>query len=121
MTTEHTHQHTPGPWTASNTADVYGKTVGVQCKRTVAKVRFSGDIDQISITEAEANARLIAAAPELLGELDRQSFCLAELCKLVLRGQYETAKNWAESNAEKLASDSNEVIAKATGQPAWLA
>jgi hypothetical protein len=56
--------HTPGPWFAGGTT-VWGSAPG-SCRNTVADTATCG-----SITEAEdrANARLIAAAPELLAAL----------------------------------------------------
>lgn len=62
-------KHTPGPWNAFNSI----KAIGVGSERSdVAWVRFEecGLMDTArSQEEDEANARLIAAAPELLAAL----------------------------------------------------
>ena len=65
-------KHTPGPWeadesramTAINTADKH-----------VAMVNIS---HQVSIAEHHANARLIAAAPEMLDALESLVSCISE-------------------------------------------
>ena len=55
-----TTQHTPGPWSVSTYGNVMKKTC------TVAKIeQMPGDFD----SEKQANANLIAAAPELLEAL----------------------------------------------------
>lgn len=60
MTTKIAAKHTPGPWTAEDdgdSLDIYGKDGSC-----VATVRHP----QEATTSREVNARLIAAAPELL-------------------------------------------------------
>ena len=59
-------EHTPGPWAY---CWAYGRRVLVFQKgeATIAAVTYDGDNE---IPQAEANARLIAAAPDLLLELD---------------------------------------------------
>lgn len=54
-------KHTPGPWTSTHDADVQQPTfhIGTPLEPDVARVNDC-------IEQAEANARLIAAAPELL-------------------------------------------------------
>lgn len=58
-------KHTPGPWTALRASVISGPFV--ICPRVHAGARMS--IDD-SCAAAEANARLIAAAPELLAALE---------------------------------------------------
>lgn len=55
-------QHTPGPWTVDDNGFIYD-----YAGNTIADPHCS-DID---LDEREANARLIAAAPELLNALER--------------------------------------------------
>ncbi|WP_281659868.1 hypothetical protein [Microvirgula aerodenitrificans] len=55
-------KHTPGPW-----ATIGASIVNAENRNTVA---FAVERDGDSATQ-DANARLIAAAPELLKELDR--------------------------------------------------
>ena len=71
MTTTDTDvKHTKGPWSVSfNGADdilIFGGGDLVRSEKCVAKVKTY----HRSVLEAEANARLIAAAPELLAALE---------------------------------------------------
>jgi len=72
--------HTPGPWVVDYALS-YGhiKTLGYQSERgstpTVARYDIKGV--SIGIDEQQANARLIAAAPELLEALQN----LIETCE----------------------------------------
>jgi hypothetical protein len=61
--------HTPGPWKA---VDVTSEKTLVYRRIDAGKknVGFAGSYKQRDTTEAEANARLIAAAPELLEALE---------------------------------------------------
>ncbi len=59
-----TDKHTPGPWTAEHhPKGGYGVKTSDFHHWRVAEVMMDGSLDA---TEAHANARLIAAAPELL-------------------------------------------------------
>jgi len=60
--TNETAQHTAGPWRVSKTGDVYKKQGR---DGLIAAVRFLGGDN----SEGTANAKLIAAAPELLEAL----------------------------------------------------
>ena len=64
-------QHTPGPWSHTSRCDIIGNGA------TIAVVRAAAS--SITIAEDSANARLIAAAPELLAELE-------ELCEVLNSG-----------------------------------
>lgn len=79
-------KHTQGPWNAFNSI----KAIGVGSERSdVAWVRFEecGLMDTArSQEEDEANARLIAAAPELLEALRMTSQALAWLAHGKCRG-----------------------------------
>ena len=57
--------HTPGPWKSSNCEDMRGHTQISMPGGSGANVYSMGD----SAAVQKANARLIAAAPELLGQL----------------------------------------------------
>lgn len=61
--------HTPGPWkTVTTDEDITTKTIIDEDNYWIARVlNFDTDIDDI--VESKANARLIAAAPELLEAL----------------------------------------------------
>jgi hypothetical protein len=58
MKTETTHTHTPGPWRIDSKTPFGDHTIAAG--NTVAKCEF------IAKTQSHGNARLIAAAPELL-------------------------------------------------------
>ena len=62
-------QHTPGPWrlNAGNETLVMGSN-----QRPIARAECGG-IAGIGLAEAEANARLIAAAPDLLAALEEMA------------------------------------------------
>lgn len=85
-------KHTPGPWAARKPDDIGGSRVYADCKggSLIATPGYMRDE-----SESEANARLIAAAPELLEALmGRHPF---EICEI--------------ENCDACA-----IIAKATGQ-----
>ncbi len=113
-------KHTPGPW-------IYGPEVGPDCTRidaenglVIAAVR-SREITSWEQSrpiyswsdEGAANARLIAAAPDLLAALERLSFAaecrdntMGDACRLI-----EVKAELASANQQARAA-----IAKATGQ-----
>ena len=103
---------TPGPWEAGQ----YGNSIIVTAKDRqydVAVVRNIGREDNA------ANARLIAAAPELLEEHQRWAGWLGEALVLVLQGDYSHVNELAstfrigfESGSAVIKSDA---IAKAIG------
>ena len=66
-----THTHTPAPWWRDD--DGFIASGSDKTYITVASPNCSEDID---IDEREANARLIAAAPELLAALEDAEFLL---------------------------------------------
>lgn len=86
-----TEKHTPGPWSIGKYGDVTDATGEVVRAKGLALTRGA---------EAEANARLIAAAPDMLAAL-----------KAVLRSA-ETGKSRAASEALAEAA-----ISKATSIP----
>ena len=61
-------RHTPGPWRIGDGgATVFGPRTNAPSPRTIANVGRG----PLCTNETKANARLIAAAPELLAALDR--------------------------------------------------
>jgi hypothetical protein len=58
-------KHTPGPWTLDEPHQVWAEAVG----EYVAITAEIEDFDTVPRDQAEANARLIAAAPDLLEAL----------------------------------------------------
>lgn len=70
-----TTKHTPGPWRAFDASDMHEPhlgpvfVVGPERFHTVAEVR-PGETDDDLPAQTPANARLIAAAPDLLAALE---------------------------------------------------
>lgn len=87
--------HTPAPW------HVYGYEIGTAPDETIAVVCALSGNDGDS--EEDANARLIAAAPELLAALE------------TLLWQVERTDDLPEE-VEEMLSDARAAIAKAKGQ-----
>lgn len=83
-------EHTPGPWNVDDN-EGYGATMIHGDQKLLAQI--VGDS-----AEAEANARLIAAAPDMLAMLRRAEFILDDL-----------------DGARAFHSDVRTLIAKATG------
>jgi hypothetical protein len=88
--------HTPGPW------HVAGSIIVTEAGQTIAQMQLSTPRDH-PVIEKKANAHLVAAAPDLLGALEKTLFPLKTAA---LRGSY-SAEN-AFIRAEK-------AIAKARG------
>jgi hypothetical protein len=107
MTTQATH--TPGPWAAlmqdpPTIADRRGCRVATSCA-----------LPGQSAEEQEANAHLIAAAPDLLRTLKNAREWLDELAGLLQDGALDAAEDWAGANAVSVDSTLAEAIAKAEG------
>ena len=95
-------KHTPGPWSAKDRDNQIAIPLkSIDCERIGFSVCF---VNGHRENEAKANARLIAAAPELLEALQRLS---AQCERMRMLGQ-------SQSNAERNAAA---VLAKATGEP----
>lgn len=89
-------KHTPGPWCLDDDGFVYGEGF------IVSDPHSSPDIDP---DEREANARLIAAAPELLAAL--QWFCAC---------MHDDSVDDMGKFINEMESRARAAIAKATGQ-----
>lgn len=81
-----TRQHTPGPWVHNGQGDITHSD-----EQPIAFVNFT------AYAEGQSNARLIAAAPELLAALEKAAAALEARC--------------AFGEADK----ANAIISKATG------
>lgn len=98
-------KHTPGPWgnrhfNRAGQIEIHTNT-HVMCKVLCREIDRCGSVDSDSVHEAAANARLIAAAPELLG---------------VLLGLVEYWNNGTPVHAgAEIVSEVRAAIAKATG------
>lgn len=63
-------KHTPGPWKRNDFLDLKEISLkAITCERLGFCVTFINTDDKLRVGEADANARLIAAAPELLEAL----------------------------------------------------
>jgi hypothetical protein len=104
-----TQQHTPGPWHICRVSrqdipqrvirDAQGFSVGIAGKPANSRAKY---------IDAEANARLIAAAPEILEEIC-QTFIDHHM-------QAETGEPLEDETAAKSAERLRRLIYKATGQ-----
>ena len=63
-------KHTPGPWTLGKGKVTIRETRETGSKGFIARCHMPGEWRYRSEEESEANARLIAAAPELMEALD---------------------------------------------------
>ena len=98
--TERSTAHTPGPWwpTTSNCKEIYGRE---SHESVMAEGRMVADICPCGLDEeAGANARLIAAAPELWDALD--SF-LEQTVDMDLAYGIELTEGEKEARAKALA------------------
>jgi hypothetical protein len=103
-----THTHTEGPWMYATGEDWDGAHVTDKHGRIVADCQgcdIPGACGEVGTDEAKANARLIAAAPEMLEALREM---------LSMFGDHE---QYDEDSAQVI-SQTRQVIAKAEGRDA---
>lgn len=98
-------KHTPGPWTIDPEGET-AWTIESASGTPLCDVYIERDSNNSPTPECEANARLIAAAPEMLVALQNAGNVLAALATGQLKGIT------ADSSALALIRDA---IAKATG------
>jgi hypothetical protein len=98
--------HTPGPWYMEAEAYDSHYQISDDCCTTIAQVEaWDGDNDKEVMGQAKANARLIAAAPELLRVLENLADQADEDCPQENRSRHfadalETARDFiAKSKA----------------------
>jgi hypothetical protein len=106
-------KHTPGPWEIAN--DMYGignmKVYGVECKQNGIRqpIANCGWDDR---GESEANARLIAAAPEMLEALeDVELRCTQARIASTIGKKDQT--EFLRSELERIAEHARAILAKA--------
>jgi hypothetical protein len=99
-------KHTPGPWTQPETKRTHNRWFVEGGGRLVAAA--SGPQFAIPADEADANARLIASAPELLAAVNRLLNTMNHV--YVSQPTHEDLPAWAEAQQQARAA-----IAKATG------
>lgn len=93
-------KHTPGPWAYQEDSDAYTHIVRGPGNRFICQLA------QTTSAEIEANARLIAASPELFRIVERLS---------LLADGLANSNSSAEEMATRLAEDAKKIVAKATG------
>lgn len=114
-------KHTPGPWSCSYEPQPNGCPIVGARGLMVAMLAHTVNMPQ-QREEAIANARLIAAAPELAEEHQRWAAWFGEALVLALQGDYSKVDELAKSM--KFTFDTgtavlrSDVIAKATGSNA---
>jgi hypothetical protein len=95
------NKHTPGPWRLE-WWEYKGRPEPVLTVRTdadaVAQVMGLWRDGADDSDERQANARLIAAAPDLIDQLEFARDCLTELAELVENGTFDAAEHWVEAN-----------------------
>jgi hypothetical protein len=84
-------QHTPGPW-ASCTASVHRPELVTAKNKNICSVWSGGSSSPIADGEWQANARLIAAAPELLEALEWQDMAEADRDAGLRKGYFDKAR-----------------------------
>lgn len=97
-------KHTPGPWTAEKTAGGYERI-----QKDGEIIAWTANQQYIPVKEHEANARLIASAPELLEALI-DSKILLESLDLQDRGEIY------KDTIAKTIKNAKQAIAKAEGK-----
>lgn len=102
-------KHTPGPWSSSKRDDaVFVPLKSIDCERIGFCICFVNTDNKSINDEAKANARLIAAAPELLEAADNALNTLIACC--VSAGGVDDRRTILEAQQMLRAA-----IAKATG------
>lgn len=97
-------KHTPGPWRITNYGEKFIHIEGGM--NGICRIPHEGK----SIEENEANARLIASAPDLLIERDRLKAVNAELLEALKEADIDLNSNQIETARKRI----KEAIAKAT-------
>lgn len=111
--------HTPGPWFyrpdgTGCAAHVEGQSIeGYNYCIATCNESYS---DAINYPTAQANARLVAAAPELLAALEDSSTLMDEVASWLTGDESFSFETLAEGLAQQ-AMKAREAIAKAKGQP----
>lgn len=92
------NQHSPGPWTVSNPKDPHYSRA-VSSGNGYADVAFCGSFP---LVQAQANARLIAAAPDLLAALLLiERICNLDNTILTTDAEYPTLGEYARAAIAK--------------------
>jgi hypothetical protein len=121
-----TAAHTSAPWFYEENLDTRNTySIHDDAATTIAQVeRWNGDNDPIVMAEAEANARLIAAAPLLLNALEASEHAIEEATDIMHYedGQPVTALEGSEIERAYVALCSalvevNQALTAVRGQP----
>lgn len=97
-------QHTPGPWTHTPGQDTVWARDG---ELLVARTDYTRG--RMAINEDEANARLIAASPEMLAALESAALTIRDLSKQLADLGVVPDQGWKAFRAAR------DIVAKAKG------
>ena len=100
-------QHTPGPWVVTDAPDAYGNAVF----SVMTVDEYSYIYRGLASAYGEANANLIAAAPDMLEALEGISVQLAAM-------DWENSANWNATCRENAFLLIDNAITKAKGEVA---
>ena len=104
-------KHTPGPWRTFNGTDIFPDDADKNGTRYIADCGMAGLTDNIDYNERMANAKLIAAAPQMLEAL--KAFVGLESDARLMEARYGIEMTDEVKNAFKLM---NIAIAAAEGR-----
>lgn len=103
--------HTPGPWKVTGLSGNDGDIKIIEADtRTVAWTPITSDNGECLSNQGKANARLIAAAPELLETLERLNLLEIESTEAGTVAEGPELREWSDAFEQ-----AREAIAKAKG------
>lgn len=106
-----TDKHTPGPWVASNASNGRNFNHWSVCDRRMCRIAKTDQMPGGNSEEEYANARLIAAAPDLLAAVKWAGQCLeAYLC-----ADSQEGRDYCRKDLESAHQMACAAIAKAEG------
>lgn len=103
-------KHTPGPWFIGRSG--HGKPYQIETADGLCVTKWGG-ISRPASQEGEANARLIAAAPDLLDALTQ---CRAELLSMIDKHNKQDADDGSWLYDYQTVVEADAALAKARGE-----
>ena len=104
--------HTQGPWTTLALRERLSYDIAVSAGNDLPMADVLAG--EIPFEQQEANAKLIAAAPDLLAELGAMVSAFDELSGLVAKGLFDAAEDYVTANQDEQSNAAHAAIAKAT-------
>ncbi len=102
--------HTPGPWEVDD-EEIYGLDTDGIASELIARIPVEYNEDELLTTTNQANARLIALAPEMLEELVHLNALAASMAAILHSNGYSAYYLSAKPHIDK----AHALIAKITG------